>query len=97
MKAAMHPMRVAILATMGKREMAPVDVARELGVDKARLGVVAYHFRPMLAANLIRTIRTEQVRGAIKTVYKVQPNVLRRVRKQLAELLEELDTTLDGQ
>lgn len=89
-----HPTRLAIVAIMGKREMSPAQVAEELGVPKKRLGAVAYHFRPMLDLNMLRMTRTDRVRGAVRTFYKIQPTVLKRGRKQLAGLLDDLDKAI---
>lgn len=93
---AMHPTRVRILATMKDREMSPKEVAVEMGFNNNEMGSVAYHFRPMLEQNVVRVTKTEQVRGAIKTYYQVQPNVLKRARAELLALLDGIDDALQA-
>lgn len=93
----LHPTRLAIIATMGNEEMAPVDVATKLGYSRRELGAIAYHFRCMHEHNILRVVRTEPVRGSTKTYYALQPNVLKRARRELARTLEQLEAALgDG-
>lgn len=107
LKAAMHPMRARILATIGKREMSPSEVVDEWVPDvdgedrkqavkriaekKALLGTVSYHVRTLHEQGLVRLVRTGHVRGALKSTYAVQPEVLKRMRGELQKILDDLD------
>jgi DNA-binding transcriptional ArsR family regulator len=61
-----HPVRAGILDVLSRRVTTPSEVAEELGVS---VGVVSYHVRQLKGRGLIRLVRTEPRRGAVKHFY----------------------------
>jgi DNA-binding transcriptional ArsR family regulator len=66
-KAMSHPLRRKVLQHIrDKGEKSPVEVSWELAEE---LHSVSYHVRELLKLDYLERVRTEQVRGAIKSYY----------------------------
>jgi DNA-binding transcriptional ArsR family regulator len=65
-----HPLRVEILAAIGRGGSSPKHLAAQLD---AQLGVVSYHVRALHEAGMLEQTRTEPVRGALAHYYRVTP------------------------
>jgi len=59
--------RREILKLLAEKEMYPLEVARELGIEKQK---TYYHFRKLENSNLIKKTRETNVSGGTATVYK---------------------------
>jgi DNA-binding transcriptional ArsR family regulator len=77
-----HPLRVEILAAIGRGESSPKQLAAQLD---AQLGVVSYHVRALHTAALLKQTRTEPIRGALAHYYRVTPAAAPMLR-ELADL-----------
>lgn len=66
-----HPMRVRILTAMNspKRRHSPVQLAEAWGED---VSVVAYHFRELVAYDLLEVVEENKVRGSVEHVHEVK-------------------------
>jgi DNA-binding transcriptional ArsR family regulator len=62
-----HPLRVQILAAAESEAVSPSDMAVALCEP---LGVVAYHFRVLHTAGLLKLVATERRRGSIRSFYR---------------------------
>lgn len=69
LQALMHPLRISILARMNapKARLSPKDIADEFD---EHLSNVAYHFKALESAGLIREVDQVQIRGAVKHIYE---------------------------
>lgn len=62
----LHPLRLEILRVMEESgPTSPSDIAE----DQRDLGRVAYHFRILLKAGLIRQVELVPVRGSVRHIY----------------------------
>jgi len=66
MKSALHPIRWRILNMLCKKEMYPMEVAKELGIHEQK---VYYHMRKLEKAKMIKVSRDEEFRGGIARFY----------------------------
>lgn len=85
-----HPYRVAILATLERRESAsPRDVAIELGVGLENL---AYHFRVLRDHGAIELVREEMSRGAVRHLYRLtgKPHITPAAWDKLPEFAKQV-------
>jgi hypothetical protein len=64
-----HPMRVRILTAMNSptRRYSPIQLAEEFGVD---VSIVAYHFRELVAFELLEVVEENRRRGSIEHVHE---------------------------
>jgi DNA-binding transcriptional ArsR family regulator len=92
LKAIAHPLRGAIVDLVLERAMTVSELAGRLGRPK---GTVAYHVDVLLAAGLLRVVRTRQVRAieerfygrtAVTYVLADRPGEVPFVREMLAEI-----------
>jgi DNA-binding MarR family transcriptional regulator len=66
-RAMSHPVRREVLQHIrDKGERSPVEASWELGLD---LNNVSYHVRELAKLGYLERVRTEQVRGAVKSFY----------------------------
>ena len=66
-KALGHPLRIELLALLGRRIASPKELAYEL---KQKLSNVSYHVRVLAEAGLIELVEEEPVRGSVAHFYK---------------------------
>ena len=68
LKAMSHPLRRAVFRTFIEwgGEVSPKEVADRMGVD---LKSISYHCRELVKYDCIEKVRTEQIRGSVKTYY----------------------------
>lgn len=92
LQAEVRYLRVLACIARGER-VAPVDVARELGLE---LGVTAYYVRKLAGEDLIELAAQTQVRGAIKSWYRVTPEAEVVLREALDVLEREVRETLNA-
>lgn len=66
-----HPMRVRILTAMNspRRRHSPVQLAEAWGED---VSVVAYHFRELVAYDLLEVVEEIKVRGSVEHVHEAK-------------------------
>lgn len=62
-----HPLRVRILAVLNERPASPKELSDILGEE---LSNVSYHTRELHKLDCVEVAKREQVRGAMKTVYR---------------------------
>lgn len=77
-----HEVRTLCFAILGERVASPIEIARELRIDK---GVVGYHVRALLKWELIELVEERPVRGAIEHFYRAV---------EFSELTDEEEATL---
>lgn len=70
-----HPMRIRILTAMNspRRRHSPVQLAEAWGED---VGLVAYHFRELVAYGLLEVVEENKRRGSIEHVHEAKKNAL---------------------
>jgi Helix-turn-helix domain len=70
-----HPMRIRILTAMNspRRRHSPVQLAEAWGED---VGVVAYHFRELVAYEFLEVVEENKRRGSIEHVHEAKANAL---------------------
>ncbi len=70
-----HPMRVRILTAMNspKRRYSPIQLAELWGEDVSN---VAYHFRELVAYELLEVVEENKRRGAVEHVHAAKPTAL---------------------
>lgn len=70
-----HPMRVRILTAMNspKRRYSPIQLAEEFGAD---VSTVAYHFRELVAYELLEVVEENKVRGSVEHVHEAKSAAL---------------------
>ncbi len=67
LKAALHKLSWKILQLLSKKEMYPMEVAKELGVHEQK---VYYHIRKLAKAGVVKVVREEEKKGAVAKYYK---------------------------
>lgn len=65
-----HPTQLKALTILTERVASPKEVAIELGLTKAKAGLVSHHIRALEKADLVEEVRTEQRRGAVEHFFK---------------------------
>lgn len=70
-----HPIRIRILTAMNapRRRASPIQLADAWGED---VGVVAYHFRELVAYGFLEVVEENQRRGSIEHVHETKANAL---------------------
>jgi hypothetical protein len=70
-----HPLRVRILTAMNspRRRHSPIQLAEAWGED---VSVVAYHFRELVAYDLLEVVEEKSRRGSIEHVHEAKTNAL---------------------
>lgn len=63
-----HPLRAKLLAMLNTKPASSSEL--EILLGDVHLSNISYHVRELLDFKLIEPVRTEQVRGATKTVYR---------------------------
>jgi DNA-binding transcriptional ArsR family regulator len=96
-RALSHPLRARILTALSDRESSPVELAAELD---AALGVVSYHVRVLLDADLVELVGTTPRRGAVQHHYRAREPRALSVQLSLGRgeadaLMRELRAVLD--
>jgi DNA-binding transcriptional ArsR family regulator len=67
-KAMSHPLRAKILAMLNTNPASPSELDRQ--IPDQPLSNISYHVKELLGWKLIEVVHKEQVRGAMKTVYR---------------------------
>jgi DNA-binding transcriptional ArsR family regulator len=67
LKTVLHRLSWKILQLMSKREMYPMEVAKELGMHEQK---VYYHIRKLIKAGVVKLVREEEKKGAVAKYYK---------------------------
>jgi DNA-binding transcriptional ArsR family regulator len=67
LKSVLHSLSWKILKLMSKREMYPMEVAKELGMHEQK---VYYHIRKLIKAGVVELVREEEKKGAVAKYYK---------------------------
>jgi DNA-binding transcriptional ArsR family regulator len=67
-----HPIRVKAYRVLCEREASSKEIAETIG---ANIGNVAYHVRRMAELGLLKLVREEPARGAVKHFYRAKPVV----------------------
>lgn len=67
-RAMSHPIRAKILAMLNTNPASASELQNQL--EDVRLSNISYHVKELREWHLIEAVRTEQVRGAMKTVYR---------------------------
>jgi hypothetical protein len=92
-----HPMRVRILTAMNspRRRHSPVQLAEAWGED---VSVVAYHFRELVAFDLLEVVEENKVRGSIEHVHEAKAVALawEREWRQLPPIFKQHMLALTG-
>jgi DNA-binding transcriptional ArsR family regulator len=68
-----HPLRAQALAILNERSASPKELADTLDAD---LSNVSYHVGQLLKFDCVEVVHREQVRGAMKTVYRASTRML---------------------
>jgi DNA-binding transcriptional ArsR family regulator len=66
-KTVLHKLSWKILQLLSKKEMYPLEVARELGLHEQK---IYYHIRKLIRAGVIEIVKEEEKKGAIAKYYK---------------------------
>ena len=67
LKTVLHKLSWKILQLLSKKEMYPMEVAKELGVHEQK---VYYHIRKLTKAGVVKVVREEEKKGAVAKYYK---------------------------
>lgn len=67
LKTVLHKLSWKILQLLSKKEMYPLEVARELGVHEQK---IYYHIRKLTKAGVIKIVREEEKKGAVAKYFK---------------------------
>jgi len=62
-----HPTRARILSVLSERPASPSELEHPLGIALSNL---SYHMRQLQKFGLVEPIKSERVRGAVKTTYR---------------------------
>lgn len=72
-RALSHPLRTEILRHLVDKPAAPSELVPIL---EAELSNVSYHFRQLLAYECIEPVKSERIRGAVKTWYRATTRMI---------------------
>ncbi len=64
-----HPLQIQSLTILSERVASPKEIALELGLSKAKAGLVSHHVRELAARGQVELVRTVPVRGANEHFY----------------------------
>jgi DNA-binding transcriptional ArsR family regulator len=67
LKTVFHKLSWKILQLLCKKEMYPLEIAKELGIHEQK---IYYHIRKLTKAGVIKVVREEEKKGAIAKYYK---------------------------
>jgi DNA-binding transcriptional ArsR family regulator len=67
LKTVFHKLSWKILQLLSKKEMYPLEIAKELGIHEQK---IYYHIRKLMKAGVIKIVREEEKKGAIAKYYK---------------------------
>jgi DNA-binding transcriptional ArsR family regulator len=67
LKSVLHRLSWKILKLMSKKEMYPMEIAKELGMHEQK---VYYHIRKLIKADVVKLVREEEKKGAVAKYYK---------------------------
>jgi DNA-binding transcriptional ArsR family regulator len=67
LKTVFHKLSWKILQLLSKKEMYPLEIAKELGIHEQK---IYYHIRKLTKAGVIKIVREEEKKGAIAKYYK---------------------------
>jgi DNA-binding transcriptional ArsR family regulator len=67
LKTVFHKLSWKILQILSKREMYPLEIAKELGIHEQK---IYYHIRKLTKAGVIKVVREEEKKGAVAKYYK---------------------------
>jgi DNA-binding MarR family transcriptional regulator len=65
-----HPIQLRALTILTERVASPKEIAIDLGLTKAKAGLVSHHIRVLEKADLVEEVRTERRRGALEHYFK---------------------------
>ena len=60
-----------ILTMLSKKEMYPLEIARELGIDEQKAQKVYYHIRKLAKVGAITMVKEEKKKGAMAKYYRI--------------------------
>jgi hypothetical protein len=69
LKGGWHPLQIQSLTILSERVASPKEIAIELGLSKAKAGLVSYHVKELAARGQVELVRTVPVRGANEHFY----------------------------
>lgn len=71
LRAGWHPLQLRALVILTERVASPKEIAIELGLTKARAGVVSQHVRELEKAGFVEEVRAEPRRGTVEHYFRV--------------------------
>ncbi len=67
LKTVFHKLSWKILQLLSKKEMYPLEIAKEMGIHEQK---IYYHIRKLMTAGVIKIVREEEKKGAVAKYYK---------------------------